>query len=745
MKTKYLYSFIFSTLLFAGCEKSFDENVNQGFIEQGGDTVADVVENEFWAWSDKYPGIINSELERAMDVEVVVKGGYAPVSQAPNEPILHSTGLYVGNNERVKINVPEGVEGLNYQIGISQKLHEDQVWVRYSDIVTRGKLHSGENAISSWFGGFLYVYYDVASMPAQDITLTIDNAVPTYDFVDGETKTSEWVATIRDINTANTTADEEIDEETKAKRRIDWLELRSDKVIITGGIAEVIKTNLTDPSTLLKSYETAVDQYRAFAGLDGENQAPFRIYSDIQIEDAGQTSATKHVVRANGNYPLGILRGTTGLDEERLLNKDNIIYDEGITWVGTVNAISAAFSDKWQQSYNFDSFVNLLATHYYTIKAYGRMPGNPIDVYKIFTTILNTPDDIENDFNSMSMNVTRPVYEFYSNFRNTAAKVAGIPTKNLAFSMFFFLAEYAGWDLFPYIYEMGRELNFEVDPDNLQAHYDFFMMRACEYTDRNLAPYFRAWYMPISSYAMEYMNNFTPLGDDEQFWVNTPDRDSFWLNYNPANANFEPRTPNQSFMATIGEKPVFNWHSQYNLYEKLILQRRNSNTGAVATMTKSAMKPDGRLDYNLVDGLVSTHCFAYNNLGVIDTKNKKIHIDIINFYFQQPTDINCMRVANGDTGYFASHIQDMAWMDENDEWHDIVGQTFSIYTNLNKNANNALEVPEYMIFQFEEIRKMKALKIEVRTTKNKPQTQFGEIGFGLYAAPTAAPVTPPAV
>ena len=87
---------------------------------------------------------------------------------------------------------------------------------------------------------------------------------------------------------------------------LNWTELVSDKVILTAGVSEM--SAMTDPDGVLDYYGKIADAYYRFGGYDPANQPPMRVYSDIQLPDAGQTA----LFPAANVQQYGLLSGQRG-------------------------------------------------------------------------------------------------------------------------------------------------------------------------------------------------------------------------------------------------------------------------------------------------------------------------------------------------------------------------------------------------------------------------------------------------
>ena len=467
------------------CSK--DLTAESPLIDMGGSDEGGSSGNPYWDWADKFPGIVSPNIERAFGVQVTVKGGYEPIVYAPDSAVLQSTGLYVASGDAVEIEVPQGTSDLQYQIGAGHKLLSGQLRQRYENVVTRGVLHPGTNSVSSYFGGYLYFCYPADKVPAGDITVTVNNAVPSDDYVQGETNLREWINTMIERAALLAAPSEDAD----SMAFLNWTELVSDKVILTAGVSEM--SAMTDPDGVLDYYGKIVDAYYRFGGYDPANQPPMRVYSDIQLPDAGQTALFPTAnVQQYGVYPIGFLRGqsaTSPDDEKKLINTKQLqAQTDGATnWFNVFFGFGEAVKSPWQES---DKLLqpSLNIGYYHYAQTLGLWPGQ----------VVNFADNVE----KLNKEFART-----TNNRDNGI-MYGHANDNVRTTMMIQLADFLGWGIFPYVSQRARELGFEYEADELlggQVACDFFAMSACEYADRNLLPFFRRWHFPCSTIAIRYM------------------------------------------------------------------------------------------------------------------------------------------------------------------------------------------------------------------------------------------------
>lgn len=473
--------------------------------------------NDYWEWADAFPGPLSLSAVRDGGIVVKVKGGYDPIAYSPETAVLQSTGLYAGSDEQVSIEVPEGAVNLKAQIGIGQPLLDISIQTaqrRFRDVTTKFNLESGrENLISSPFGGFLYFYYEPADVPAvgapnEEIEVTVSNVVKSYDFIYGETDVREFASESQRraellLNAATT------DDQLNFPY---WQELRSDKVILTFGAKEM--KYLTNAERLMEVYGKMCDAYLEFGGWPTDDkQPPMRLVSDVQLPNPNQQTLSQDEKRYGG-YPMGVVRSTDMRKDEWRFEKDAvnetgqlefkgsrniwIPYSFGMTVLGDwATASWMKFPLLWTANiYYARTQLDSWLPAYYDLQYDKQLAANRFVRYKSmhrYSMVLKnsysrTPNDT--DAYNKNKDLTRDIERIFT-------------------SMFIQLASEYGWKLYAYVNQRALELEFENEYD--QDCYDFFAMAACEYTGKNLIPFFRWWNYPMTQYAQDFMKQFDAL------------------------------------------------------------------------------------------------------------------------------------------------------------------------------------------------------------------------------------------
>ena len=718
----------------------------EGFIEtsseeEGGEAI--VEGNPYWDWVDKYPGGLSSLLEREDEVEVKVKGGYNPLSYAPDTTVLQSTSLYAGPGEYLTVEVPAGVDGLQWQIGLGYELMPGQLQQRYKNIVRRGHLHAGKNRIMNHFGGFLYFGYEPDKVPAGDITVTVSGAMPSYDFILGETKPLEWLETmqLRSQLYKNPVENED------SMAFLPWVELISDKIILTCGVKEL--EYCPNPEDLLNAFTPLVDAYYSFNALDTEKQMPMRIYTDIQMPDADQTPlfASMNVLRY-GRYPM-TRRRREEMDQwgrEKDMLKIPFIRGEkdadGVQWMEYLLTFADATLNPWQGEANSNSYMltywpSLKMSQYYYVATINSIHGSPIN------------------FAGHVADANKPVTDPYKKYIDNTKMYQQMGEDGRTAIMMQLANEY-GWGIFPYMSERAREIGFEYIYDDSclgsQAAYDFFAMSCCEYADKNLIPLFQLWSFPFTQIAADYMKNFAEIPPEEYFWT------SFDTTVEPT---FEKRVPNKSF-----ERPHWNltfeeteqdlkqnWALSgilYNgsYYPGRLIKTRSGNSVANPDWAK-AWDGNGSTASTWIGKCYNTSNTATTHIAIYDMSfvgpdDSYRAVDDENIYSTDSLVFNTLMFYNDHLYYWTNEMYDIEYEDcQTGEWKPTKPDFFHFYWH---------ERMEY--YFFEETYATKHLRFKLRPvspgTSNYAQCQIQEISFGMVTvddpnapAPDPAPSPDP--
>ena len=432
--------------------------------------------NEQWDWVGKFPGEVDNSIQRLVDIEVVVNGDYKYNKESLFEPAqknLQSTGLYVPPAELVEVNLSTAAPGLMYQIGIADIFipSEGNSYSRYENVVKKGELTQGTNIIASNFGGHLYFYYEDEPVPGE-ITLTVNNAVKSLDFILGETDVEEWLDDVHDsINTP-----------------MIWGEIIGKKVILT--LPLEILQEVERPDILIETYDDlvttdmeALGGFTEETGMHSRINTPVRLYSDVQLPNNPYVTQNQPFgALFKGGYPMAINTSVSQNLENVIINPTKF-DNENIKYL--MGAFGSTFQPVWNTGDAFAGSAYFLPLY----RASHRKREWPI--------------------------INEKFEEVFDKYRADPTLKFMHLDQNDRVGMLIQLAQEYGWNIYGYISQRIREEVADTVQIDLVKN-DLLAIFASEYAEKDLTPFFNDWKFPFTSFAGESMSKFTPPA--EKFW-----------------------------------------------------------------------------------------------------------------------------------------------------------------------------------------------------------------------------------
>lgn len=437
----------------------------------------EVIENPHREWVSVFPGEISREERRIKDTTVVLKPYYKKPSPGCTNPTpFFSTGLYAPAAEVITVTVPANLSGIGYRIGVwpcdldhpcvGGNAVENQK--RYYKVYTKGSLQPGENKISNYFGGQIYL-----SFPEKvegEHAFHFSGAVKSPDFIKGDDPQA-WREMIN-------------------KTSVPFGELRGDRFICTFPVEELKVA--TDPQKLVEFYDKFI--YYCYDEVFGYSQdpdapdnmravlTPWRTCLDIQ-----QCGGAAH-----SGYPF-----VAGWNSDlRWVQHDQL--EAGNMW-GLWHEIGHNFQNtKWKWGQLSEVTCNLNIFSWYCRFCGYWTTGSRLDEFKatVENYVKNTPNGTKD--NSKDLNVGELL----------------VPFVQLAYGL--------DWGLYKYLGIQNRTSREATGDD--QAKRDFFAKRVCEYANANMMPFFEDWGFVISKEARCYISKFpawetTAYGREKgEFW-----------------------------------------------------------------------------------------------------------------------------------------------------------------------------------------------------------------------------------
>ncbi|MEJ5995389.1 M60 family metallopeptidase [Pedobacter sp. Du54] len=371
---------------------------------------------------------------------------------------LYSTGLYAVPGEYIEIDVPDGIDikHLKVQIGshsdrLNSRSAERQPWSRMPIITKVQELAKGKNRIASPFGGLIYITY-----PPREATweneITIGHAVAAPLFILGKTTDDAWKSQLADS-------------------KAPWGELASDNMIIT--LANEDLQQVTNPSEVMKLWDLIVGGEMDLAQIKMPFYRAQRMVVDVQISagamHSGYPFMTYHSPSSSTNTvdvaanPAVLMKPSKG----------------GANW--------GFFHELGHNMQNLDWVFGgstEVSNNFFSLYMFDRLLGGRDDAHSAISS--------ENTQKSMKKYFAEGVdYEKWKK------------DPFLGLIMFRQIQESFGWESFKTFfraYQKFAEQDIRT-PENQKP--DVFVTTFSKVINRNLAPFFVKWGIPIREHTQK--------------------------------------------------------------------------------------------------------------------------------------------------------------------------------------------------------------------------------------------------
>ena len=370
------------------------------------------------------------------------------ISVDPSIRGRHSTGMYAAAGERITIRVKGDVDAvkalkLKARIGAhSDRLWHKDKWSRVPEISRTFDLVQEETVVGNAFGGLIYIE---VSKPGQGepIAVEIGGAIEAPYYRLGETSCDDWRERVRDLPAP-------------------WAELATSKIVLT--VPSETVRELNDPEALMRFWDEVADAAADLATLPRKRDRPQGYVADVQIS-AGYMHA---------GHPI-----MTHLDAaEVVVDRDRMMK------LGH-HGVWGLFHEMGHNHQNPD----------WTFSGTGEVTCNLFTLYVIDTVLGIKPHEQER----------YSPEEIATEFK--AHREAGAPfgvwksKPFLALLMYVQLQRAFGWESYKKVFAEYRALSKDERPKNDAEERDQWMVRFSRTVDRNLAPFFDAWGVPVSAAA----------------------------------------------------------------------------------------------------------------------------------------------------------------------------------------------------------------------------------------------------
>jgi len=364
-------------------------------------------------------------------------------------PGWHSTGLYAAPGALLRVSVPAGMARHGFRIRIG--CHTDELWSldswpRMPEITSSAALDAAEILTANAFGGPVYIEVPEKASPGT-LLVKIKGAVGAPHFVLGKTTPDEW--------------------QLQRAKPAPWAELEFGRVILSVPSEHV--RDLDDPTALGRFWDRVVELEDELAGTSSSRRQPERIVADAEISagymHSGYPIMTHLDAAAQGTNLARMQSGAWGYFHELGHNHQSNLW----TFEGTTEVTCNLFS------------------LYVCEKLCGLPPGTGHDAM--------TPE---------------------AKARRLAKYLASDPETRfqrwqsdpfLALIMYDQLRSGFGWGVYKKVFAEYRDLPRSERPKTDQEKRDQWMIRFSLAAGKNLAPFFKAWSVPISDAAVQKVND----------------------------------------------------------------------------------------------------------------------------------------------------------------------------------------------------------------------------------------------
>lgn len=370
----------------------------------------------------------------------------------PAIPGWTSTGLYAAAGEVITVTLPEKCADKGYAVRVgchSDTLYHLDKWERAPDITRSDTLAAASTKTASAFGGLIYIEVPGRAKDDEPFTVAVQNAIPAPLFVLGQDDDAKWNNELK-------------------KRPAPWAELACDKMIVSCP-TEVARA-INNPTQLMEFWKKVVEAQDDVSNQAAERKRPERIVADVQIS-AGYM---------HSGYPIMI--PTSAAPEMTILNK--------LKFPGW------GFYHEIGHNHQRDTF---------TFDGTGEVTNNVIGMY-CYHAVLNK--DWLIGHGGISEQARKEHVQKIKKAANKWQTWKSDPF--LALTTYIQLVQAFGWESWNNYLHSFADPTFGPAPKGDDESRDQFLVRYSKITGKNLAPFFEAWGIPVSSAAKAEVTKLAP-------------------------------------------------------------------------------------------------------------------------------------------------------------------------------------------------------------------------------------------
>ncbi len=395
--------------------------------------------------AENYPGEVPADAERKthqLKINGVYKGwlqGRLAGGWAAKE--MRPTGVYAAPGEIIKVTVPARLAGEGFEVVIGSYnggLKNRDKWTRYPKLLRAEKIESRETSVSNALGGLITIRVPKEA-DYEEIEVTIEGGIDAPLYVHGKTDVNEWKSTIR-------------------KYPAPWAEIASERMIIA--IPSDHIRNLNNPDELMDVWNGIIDSAAVLVGVDRNDYRAERIVFDRLTAAGSMHSSYPVAAHIGGSSEMAVdaktlkKEGNWGFFHEYGHNHQHNLWGLPGTGETTCNLWSV---------YVYEEFI-----------------GKNRD---------NTHRAIRPLDRKQRMNA------YFDGGRNFTSEWSTW----VALEAYLQIQEEFGWEPFTNTFVEYNNLPKDEWPSGQQEINDQWVIRLSKHCGKNLAPFWKAWNLPMTS------------------------------------------------------------------------------------------------------------------------------------------------------------------------------------------------------------------------------------------------------
>lgn len=476
---KYFSFLLLSFIIISSCTKKYGYEFENGYTTTDFPDTVDVeidttvkIDRSKYIQASVFPGVISHDEPRledyVVDIDldyVEVKSSDLRISVAPGNWV--STGMWAPAGELFTIVIPEGIYGLQAQVGAhTDNLTGKEPLKRDPIIYNRKQLFPGINHVRNLYGGHVYI---LPPRPlGKIIPVTFTGTVKAPDFFLGETTDAEWHEMIKETS-------------------VPFFELVGKRIVFTLEVAKLKNYPIPSPTALMETWDKTIQEgYWDWTGLvegnpNPKHRAPFnkwRIVHDIQPSVGAQHSGYPVVaMNTNGYFQQAVTEELVKSSNWGTYHEIGHNMQQGSTW---------SFAGNGEVTNNLYSFN--------VSRIWGKRHSNML-----------------RSWNAAKSYVVKPMNE--KRWNGKAAWEANgpepqNPSDDAKMSFYTQIFEYYGYDFMTDLSIAARDARFTAIND--ESKIDFYYERLSIFTGYDMERFMKEWGLRVSATSRNKISSLYP-------------------------------------------------------------------------------------------------------------------------------------------------------------------------------------------------------------------------------------------